>query len=58
MAEPKPKGSQPVAEVIDAVRWDYDPEADEVSPLLPAEQYFRDFPWEGDEEPVADESGA
>lgn len=37
-----------LAEVIDAVRWDYDPEDDDVSPLVSTERYFRDFPWDGE----------
>jgi len=35
-----------LAEVIDSVRWDYDPEAEHFSPLVTTERYFRDFPWE------------
>ena len=40
----------PVAEVIDSVLWDYDPDAEEISPLISAERYFRDFPWDPEEE--------
>ncbi len=50
MADPRSNGASPtVAAIIDAVRWDYDPESEEASPLMPAEQYFRDFPWEPEE---------
>jgi len=38
--------SPPVADLLDGVRWDYDPEQEEVSPLISVERYFRDFPWE------------
>lgn len=44
------RDTRALADVIDSVRWDYDPEAEEVSPLVSTEQYFRDFPWEGDGE--------
>lgn len=43
-AAPKtPAGA--AAEVLDGVVWDFDPEADFVSPLVTTERYFRDFPW-------------
>jgi hypothetical protein len=35
-----------VADLLDSVRWDYDPESDQLSPLVSTERYFRDFPWE------------
>jgi hypothetical protein len=35
---------------LDAVRWDYDPEEEELSPLVSTERYFRDFPWSGVDE--------
>ncbi len=35
-----------LAEAIDSVRWDYDPDEDDLSPLVSTERYFRDFPWE------------
>lgn len=58
MTEPKgrPPGSDPatgkaaVGQVLDAVRWDYDPEEEELSPLVSTERYFRDFPWSGVDE--------
>ncbi len=43
MSEPR---SAPLAEVVDSVRWDYDPEDEHLSPLVTTERYFRDFPWE------------
>jgi hypothetical protein len=50
--------SSSLAKAIDAVRWDYDPEGEELSPLVSTERYFRDFPWEPEEvfveEPEAD----
>ena len=39
-------GTLRLAEAIDSVRWDYDPEDDQLSPLVSTERYFRDFPWE------------
>ena len=45
MSEERPKGVR-LAEALDAVRWDYDPEDDRLSPLVSTERYFRDFPWE------------
>lgn len=46
-----------VAEVIDGVDWDYDPENDQVSPLLSTRRYFRDFPWEADAVSPSSETG-
>ena len=40
------------ADVLDGAFWDYDPEADLLSPLVTTDRYFRDFPWEP--EPGAD----
>lgn len=31
---------------LDDVRWDYDPDAREPSPLEATRSYFEDFPWE------------
>lgn len=36
------------ADVLDGAFWDYDPEADVLSPLVTTDRYFRDFPWEPD----------
>lgn len=44
-------GGPPVAEVIDAVDWDYDPESQNLSPLVSTQRYFRDFPWEPEDLP-------
>lgn len=48
---------RPVGELLDRVRWDYDPEAELLSPLVSTQRYFRDFPWDGQEalpeEPVS-----
>jgi hypothetical protein len=43
-------GQREVAEVLDEVAWTYDPEANDPSPLVSTERYFRDFPWAGDDE--------
>lgn len=41
--------SRSSAEIFDSVTWDYDPEHEDPSPLVPTERYFRDFPWEPDD---------
>ena len=46
-AVPKPS-SDPTADVLDGVDWEFDPEDELVSPLVSTERYFRDFPWEGE----------
>lgn len=38
-----------VADVVDRVAWDYDPEDHRLSPLVSTRRYFRDFPWEPEE---------
>ena len=54
MAEPKKSQDRRrgprVAEVIDGVAWDYDPENEQPSPLVSTRQYFRDFPWDSGEQ--------
>lgn len=65
MTDPRPGASRVigskvggrVAEVMDSVRWEYDPEDELLSPLVSTERYFRDFPWDGGGEP-ADDAGA
>ncbi len=42
-------------DTIDAVRWDYDPEDEHLSPLVATARYFSDFPWEP-EDVFADET--
>lgn len=54
MAEQRVPGPR-VAEVIDGVAWDYDPENHQVSPLVSTRRYFRDFPWDPDEEAASGE---
>jgi hypothetical protein len=38
------------ADVLDGAFWDFDPEADLLSPLVTTDRYFRDFPWEAEPE--------
>ena len=38
------------ADVLDGAFWDFDPEADLLSPLVTTDRYFRDFPWETEPE--------
>ena len=45
-----------VGKLLDGVRWSYQPKAVDRSPLVSAEQYFADFPW--DPEPSAKKSAA
>ena len=35
--------------LLDEVPWEFDPEAQDPSPLVATERYFLDFPWEPDE---------
>jgi len=58
MAERTPNGGTG-ADVLDRVRWDYDPEGEQLSPLVSTERYFRDFPWEPEElvETIGGENG-
>jgi hypothetical protein len=44
------QASPRLAEVLDAVRWDYDPAARLSSPLASTASYFQSFPWDGEEE--------
>lgn len=39
-----------LADLLDGVRWDYDPSRHDLdtSPLVTAERYFAEFPWEPD----------
>lgn len=39
------------ANVLDEAFWDFDPEADLLSPLVTTDRYFRDFPWENESGP-------
>lgn len=40
----------PVADLLDKVVWDFDPEDELLSPLVSTERYFRDFPWNDHDE--------
>ena len=42
---PAPLPAGAAADVLDGVVWNYDAEADLLSPLVSTERYFRDFPW-------------
>lgn len=46
------------ADVLDGAFWDYDPEADLLSPLVTTDRYFRDFPWESESRPDSDPGSA
>ncbi len=43
--QPHPQPAGQVADLLDKVAWDFDPEDDLLSPLVSTERYFRDFPW-------------
>lgn len=38
-----------LADALDEVRWDFDPERQVLSPLVTTARWFQDFPWDGDE---------
>ncbi len=46
--ERRKPSSDPTADVLDDVDWEFDPEDELVSPLVSTERYFRDFPWGGE----------
>jgi hypothetical protein len=57
---PEAAGTSPVTlgEVVNAVRWDYDPGQSLLSPLVETALYFQDFPWDGElEEPIGPVGG-
>jgi hypothetical protein len=37
-----------LGEVVNAVRWDYVPSQELLSPLVETALYFQDFPWDGE----------
>ncbi|HSN85192.1 MAG TPA: hypothetical protein VL025_00475 [Thermoanaerobaculia bacterium] len=37
-----------LGEVVNAVRWDYVPSQELLSPLVETARYFQDFPWDGE----------
>ncbi len=45
------------ADVLDGAFWDFDPEADLLSPLVTTDRYFRDFPWEAEAESGPESAG-
>lgn len=47
---PRAQPSGPAADVLDRVAWDFDPEDDLLSPLVTTDRYFRDFPWDREDE--------
>ena len=53
MSRPDPRRDA-VADEMERVQWDYDPEDDLASPLVKAERYFRDFPWDVDDDAGAE----
>ncbi|MEM9552729.1 MAG: hypothetical protein AAGC60_00600 [Acidobacteriota bacterium] len=49
----KRSGGSTLADLLDRVRWDYDPVRDDVtSPLVTTERFFDDFPWHGRRSPT------
>lgn len=42
-------GRKRVSDLLDGVRWDYDPKRADRSPLVSATRYFADFPWNAGE---------
>ena len=47
-----------LGEVVNAVRWDYTPSQELLSPLVETARYFQDFPWDGElDEPTGPVGG-
>lgn len=42
-------GGQTLADLLDGVRWDFDPARQSLSPLVATARWFEDFPWEGED---------
>lgn len=42
-----------LADLLDGVRWDFDPAQQRLSPLVATSRWFEDFPWEGEEDGAA-----
>jgi hypothetical protein len=38
-----------LADLLDGVRWDFDPARQSLSPLAATSLWFEDFPWEGED---------
>jgi hypothetical protein len=55
---PEERSASRVADVVDRVAWDYDPEDHALSPLVSTRRYFRDFPWEPEEVMDPEPAGA
>ena len=49
-AETGEKRSVTLGEVVNEVRWDYDPSQRLLSPLVEAARFFEAFPWDGEDE--------
>lgn len=39
-----------LADLLDGVRWDFDPAQPPLSPLVATARWFEDFPWDGAED--------
>lgn len=39
-----------LADLLDGVRWDFDPAQRLLSPLVATARWFEDFPWDGEED--------
>jgi hypothetical protein len=51
MKRPEAGETRPtLGELVNEVRWDYDPAQRLLSPLVPAAKYFEEFPWNGEPE--------
>jgi len=55
-AETGEKRSVTLGEVVNEVRWDYDPGQRLLSPLVKAARFFEEFPWDGEDETGAPSS--
>jgi hypothetical protein len=45
--KPDPPGS--ISSLLDNVQWNYSPDEELTSLLVPMERYFKSFPWDGDQ---------
>jgi hypothetical protein len=49
---PSPPGTT-LADLLEGVRWDFDPAQQALSPLVATARWFEHFPWDGEEDAAA-----
>lgn len=45
----KPDSPDSISSILDDVQWNYSPDEELTSLLVPMERYFKSFPWDGDQ---------